>query len=834
MESNDIFEQADPDIILSAISKRNARRKGGRLYLFIGMAPGVGKTFSMLLAARELLKSKIDVVVGVVETHGRKDTENLLEGLSVIPKKKFIYRNIELLEMDLDAILKRKPNVVLVDELAHTNVVGSRHHKRWQDVYELLDSGINVYSTLNVQHLESRKESVEKIANINIDETVPDSVLDRAYQIKLVDLSVPELLKRLKEGKVYLGEKADIAAAHFFKEEKLTALRELSLRVAAERVDTELKTLLVNKNFFSLSERIMVCIGSSNSEHIIREARKIAYNLQVPWIALHISRGEIFDENEKKNLSKNLSLAHNLGAEVITNIDTDIVQAIIGISRQKNINLIIVGKSKKSLFKIFSSSICEQLIEKSGMDVWVIPTKNNEKKYKLSFYFNMYEYIKSLLCVVFLMIFNALLVSYVGYRSVGFVLLIGILLMGIFLPIGPILFASIITAIGWNFFFIPPTGRLHIHTNEDLFLSILYLIAAMTTGILTRRIKYQHELLVKRELRAQILNQILLDLGRINNLKDINNLVSHKIANFIGGKCDIILKKKDGELYFISSKNLSLENIDREMAVARWVIENNKSAGFGTETLSSAEAFYLPIKGTLNTMGALAFKSSKILSITEKEFLYTVSCQIALNLEKQQFRLLALSAEHLSESENMHRNMLKNLSCEIKNYQEGNWQRVKFAINDAQILSRIIAGIFPLAKEDCALISLIQEAVLITQQVLNKTLSVNIKNLSNKTIHLEKGLIIHALSHIFMNAVRHAPSSSIDIEIDKNMITITDHGQGVKESELNRIFDKYYKSNKSQGQGLGLYIAKMIIKAHNGKIRAKNIDNNGLMIIIHF
>src|SRR5579871_543521 len=260
--------RADPDALLAAIAKKKRKSRGGRLYLFFGMAPGVGKTYAMLLAAHEAKKNGADVVVSVVETHGRIETEALLAGLELIPKKVIEHRDRNFLEMDIDAVITRRPSIALVDELAHTNVPGSRHHKRWQDVIELLDNGIDVYSTLNVQHLESRKDAVEEIAKITVSETVPDSILDRAYQIQLIDLSATDLLRRLKEGKVYLGDKAELAAANFFKEDKLTALREIALRLVAERVDAELKTFVTEREAgmtWPAAERLMVAVDFSEN-----------------------------------------------------------------------------------------------------------------------------------------------------------------------------------------------------------------------------------------------------------------------------------------------------------------------------------------------------------------------------------------------------------------------------------------------------------------------------------------------------------------------------------------------------------------------------------------
>lgn len=850
MATHEISSRADPDVLLSAISKRRVKRKGGKLHLFIGMAPGVGKTFAMLLSAKEAQKNGVDVVVGLVEAHGRHETAALLDGLEIIPRKIITHRGVDFLEMDLDAVLQRKPTIVLVDELAHTNIPGSRHHKRWQDVFELLDAGVDVYSTLNVQHLESRKDSVEKIANIAISETVPDSVLDRAFQIQLIDLSVPDLLRRLKEGKVYLGDKAELAAANFFKEEKLTALREIALRVAAERVDAELQTFATSREagtIWPVAERLMVAVGfGPAAEKIIRTTRRMAYNLDAPWMAVHISQNDLVSEQDKVLLAKNLDLARNLGAEIITLADTNLVDGLIRIALQKDVSQIIVGRSKKSIFGDWfgARSVHGQLIEKSSVDICVVATEGRkltgslQKLAHVPMQSTALSYLKAFIYTGVLLATNAALVPFIGYRSVGFLLLVGVLGLGLFMPIGSVLFASIVTMIGWNLFFIPPIGTLYIKSSEDVFLSLSYLVAALTTGVLTRRIKHQQEILTKRELRSQTTNQIIVDLATKTTAKEIADSVLKVIANFLGGECDVIISKKDKGLSLLNGQSLRFANLNRELAVARWVIDNNKSAGFMTETLSSAEALYIPLKGSFEMMGALAFKTDKsyVLSVEEREFLYTVAHQIALSLEKQQFRTMALASVRLAESENMHQLLLDLLSSEIKTHciDHKNSSQLLFLLDNVLIFSRLHVGIYPLKKEACGLLSLVEEAIDKAAKTLQRTLDVSIKGGKNvASLSLEHDLMVQAFANIILNAAHHASDAPIEIEINHGEVSFLDHGGGVAESDLGHIFDKFYRSSDSSGPGLGLFVAKGIIKAHEGKISAKNHSSGGLLVSVH-
>ncbi len=851
MMDNDNSVRADPDVLLSAISKKRSKKRGGRLYLFIGMAPGVGKTYSMLLAGREAQRSGTDIVVGVVESHGRKETEMLIDGLPVIPRKNVTHRGVDFLEMDIDAILARKPSIVLVDELAHTNIPGSRHAKRWQDVIELLDTGIDVYSTINVQHLESRKEAVERIAKITIAETVPDSILDRAFQIQLIDLSVPDLLRRLKEGKVYLGEKADLAAANFFKEEKLTALREIALRVAAERVDAELQSYITEReagtSWQGAVDRLMVAVGVAKSaETIIRATRKMAYNLDASWIAVHVSTNEMFTDKKRTQLANNLALARNLGAEVVTVADTSVAEALVRIAAQKDVSQIVVGRSPKKFFRdLFGvGSLHDQLIARSTVDVFVVGPKPTEKagiidKLKaIRIRSTVRAFAKALLFTFGLIFLNAAIEPLIGYRAVGFLFLLGILTLGLFVPIGPVFVASIITMIGWNFFFIPPTGTFHITAPEDMFLALSYLVAALATGLLTRRNKYQQEILIEREQRAQALNQILLDIATESTTKGICGAVIKRVSNFLQGECDVVLLRRDRSLSSFVGQKLQVSNLNREMAVAKWAIENNKAAGHFTETLSSSEALYIPLKGSFDMMGALAFQAKKghILSVEDMDFLFTAATQIAAGLEKHEFRKRALESDRLAESERVHQTLLELLVKEIRptighKVPKG---QLNFMLDNFLVLSRLFVGVFPLKRETCTLGSLVGKAVGKVKEAREQNdIPITIFGDRNEhVVRVECDLLVQALANVIMNAFEHSQSHAVTVEIKPHEIIVADEGRGIHEDDLGRIFEIFFRGDttKKPGAGLGLAIAKGVFKAHQGKITAKNRPTGGLLV----
>jgi len=854
----------DPDLLLQNLQKREKKRRGGRLYLFLGMAPGVGKTYAMILAAHEAKKSGLDVVVGVVESHGRAETQGLIGNLEILPKENIEYRGIAMPELDLDAILKRKPKVVLIDELAHTNVPGSRHAKRWQDVYEILDAGIDVFSTLNVQHLESRKETVEQIAGISVRETVPDSVLDRAYQIRLIDLSPQDLLRRLKEGKVYLGEKATHAADNFFKEDRLTALREISLRLMAEKVDYDLQSYAPDRSAtetWSASERLMVLVGNtSSSEGLIRATRKLAFNLEVPWIAAYIDTAETLTNDQQARVQKNLNLAESLGAKITTLTDTDVASALTRLALQKNVTQLVVGRKPKAFL--------DQLLKNCPLDIHVVAENflpASALKISLREYIRPHSglssYLKISAFIASLFLVNWFLAPLIGYEAVGFIFLLGTLVAGLFFSFGPMVMLAIATTIIWNIGFIPEIGTFKIQAAKDFFMVVTYFVAAVATGILTMRSQKHRAILASREARSQLLYEISHEIAT-NAVKDsMIQSVSKKLGNFLKARCDVILTRRDGSL----KTNIS----DKELAVALWVLNNQKPAGWSTDTLAGAQALYLPLK-SVEKIGVLVFEPehSTKLSAADLDLLFTVAQLLGISLEKELFRERALETERLLDLDRMHRTILNLISDEIQkplavivpsvstltesdaNISDHDRRHIadnlldaivylKFTLDNLLTMSRIAVGIFPLQKTNISVKSLLISAQSSIGRLLKDHRVEIHDNTASLHIDVDAALMQKALANIFLNAANNSPNNSlIQAQIDHNskaaIITIRDQGKGLPEEELGRIFEKFYQvSGKQQrGLGLGLAVAKGIIKAHGAKISASCDVGSGLKVSI--
>lgn len=665
----------NPEELLLAINREENIENKGRLKIFIGMAAGVGKTYAMLEEAQKLRKAGVDVVIGIVETHNREETRALVEEIKIIPEKTVIYKDIEFKELDLDEILKVKPQVVLIDELAHSNIPGLRHEKRWQDVEEILEHGINVYTTLNVQHIESLKDIVENFSGIIVKETVPDVIVERADSIRLIDLTPDELLKRLEEGKVYLGDQSKIASRNFFKADKLTALREILLRFTAEKIDHDLHhmvSIIENENRWRAREKLLVALSPSpHSQKLIRTTRRLASNLEAPWLAVYIDTGKTLSESDELMLAKNISLARDLGAEVITTQDPSISDAIQRIAKRRGVTQIIVGRSPPSKFLCFFDrfSLLEKLANECiDIDIHVIRQEktltNYRKKLTATFKISEYNsYLRVFLCVSLLAILNVLAVPFIGHKLVGEIFFIGILALSLFFKKGPILLASILFSIIWYFFFIPDEFKTAI---EYIFLLVLYVLTAISTGILVDRYRTHQEMLAKRDETSTDLYRIVRRIATATSEEKLFDEIDERLEKIFDTSFEIIIKQLHNGLN-LEKLTLLIPN-EKEKAAALWVFENGKEAGWSTDTLPSCENLYLPLKGFQETVGVVACKKlkGKFLSFDEKNFLYTVCQQLGYHIERSFSGERAKQNELLIQVEKINRSIIKRVSKELK------------------------------------------------------------------------------------------------------------------------------------------------------------------------
>ena len=566
----------------------------------------------MLEEAQQRQREGVNVVIGTINTHGRRETEVLTQGLPVIPEKWIKYKDSVFEEMDLETIIDTKPQLVLVDELAHTNVPGSKHSKRWQDVVEILDAGIDVYTTINVQHIESRKDVVENLIGIEVRETVPDLILERATSIELIDIPPPELLQRLREGKVYLGDRSKIAAENFFQEGNLTALREIALRFTAEKVDHDLHGILQGKGWKTRS-RLMVAVSPSpSSEGLIRAARRLAFELDAPWIAVYVDIGVVLNDQDQARLNYHFNFARELGAEVITTHDLDIPAALQRIARQRDITCIVIWPSPKkamSIWNLFQYSFVDRL-ENENKNVDIVILRQEKQEGVEEEFVPLYRFTSTWQSYVLILPFVAGITSFgffvtpfIGYKSVGFIFLLGILILSFFVGRGPVFLAALLSAVSWDLFFIPRLFTWAMSDPEDISLVIIYFFVAVIMGALTSRMHEQEQFLHRREEKMERLYEIERDISNATNLQYLRLNVCSRLENIFPGKFGVLVKGSDNEL--IIDSPLPLLNKENEKAAAIWVFQKGKVGGWSTDTLPSAEGIYFPIQFSKSTIGVL-------------------------------------------------------------------------------------------------------------------------------------------------------------------------------------------------------------------------------------
>ena len=590
----------DPDALLAQLRREEHQEQRGRLYILLGMCPGVGKTYAMLLLARQRQQDGLDVLAGVVETHGREETAALLADLTMLPRKQIAHGGHTLEEFDLDAAIQRRPDLLLVDELAHTNAPGSRHLKRYQDVLELLDAGIDVVTTLNVQHIDSQIDIVRQVTGVAVRETVPDSLLDRAHEIQLVDLSVEKLMDRLAEGKVYLGERAQAAADGFFREGNLTALRELALRFTAERVDRDLEDIRKARRVSSpwkTNARLLVCVGPTPySESLIRWTRRASGRHGCPWLAVWVEGTQPLTATEQDLLSRALGLARRLGAEVVHATGDDVAATLLEVARDRNVSQIIVGKSNRH--PRWRATLADAIIAGSGdIDVSVVrpvigrPSALPEPRRRSAPTPQLLQELGMVLAVVAGL--TALCWQFeqvAGHTVPALVYLFAILLAAFRLSRGPMLCMAALSALAWNFFFIPPRFTLEVRSLEDMILLVMFFAVALSMGHLTARLRTREIAERRRQLETDALLRVTqsaalapeTDKGLAEALRIINSVIDADTA--------LVVRLLDRTLPTRAHPASSWQPLDGDFGVAAWAYANKQIAGRFTDTLPQSGA----------------------------------------------------------------------------------------------------------------------------------------------------------------------------------------------------------------------------------------------------
>ncbi|TQE83633.1 sensor histidine kinase KdpD [Leptospira noguchii] len=853
----------DPDELLRKIQKEEQKEISGKLKVFFGMVAGVGKTYAMLNAARGLKKEGVDVVVGYIETHARKETEELLEGLEILPRKKIEHRGIEFEEMDIDSILKRKPEVVLVDEFAHTNIQGSRHVKRYQDVIEILNHSINVFTTLNVQHLESQVEAVEKNTSVKIRETIPDSVLDMADEIVLIDLSPDDLRKRLQEGKVYIPEKANLAGDHFFKKENLIFLRETALNYTARHVNVALDST-------KFREKILVAIGSSlNSYSLLRYAKRLAYERNGELFAIYNQTRENLTKENLSQLEKNLSFARELGCEILYAADEDTVEAILRISDQKRITRVVIEKPSANRWNSTASKLARIPF---NFELCLVPYSfvSGEESVLNRFLRTSSggkQYLTSFTLILLATCISLFLEPIAGYWSISLLYLFFVSGIGSFFSKGPTMLAGLLSGIFWDFLFIPPKYTFFIEKLEDALMFGAFLFISIIIGNVTSRLRQKEKVLVNRELRLTTLYELSKELGHARDVRRISEIGAEYLGKVFQTEI-VILLENQGNIDFNSSRTGNFFPESKETAVANWVYKNKVPAGKFTDTLSLSLGTYFPMVAPGKVIGVIGIVLSERLNLDQENLLLTMGNQIALALErellseetrtkylaKQSERLYTIIFNSLSHELKTPLSLIRGavtalLEPEIENSREARIELLNEINESSMILNLLLGNLLDMSRYESGFLKLRMDwhdpSDLI--HVVVRRLRQTVKN-SRCVIHLPENpiptwmdftLMEQALFNVVFNAVQISPEGvAVSIELickkDKIQYIVEDEGPGIPKEDLEKIFEKFYRSKNQNhvGSGLGLSISKSIVETHGGTLTAENRTTVGARFCI--
>jgi two-component system, OmpR family, sensor histidine kinase KdpD len=869
----------DPEALLRSLKRAEVKEGKGKLKIFFGMCAGVGKTYEMLQAGQEAKKKEIEIVVGYVETHGRAETEALITGLTVVPRMKIDYRGVSLEEMDLDAILARKPRLVLVDELAHTNAPGCRHTKRYLDVLELLDNGIDVFTTLNVQHLESRADTVAQITGAIVRETVPDSVFERADEVEVIDLPPDELLKRLTEGKVYAPERSQRAIQNFFRIGNLTALREMTLRLGAERVDRQLRDYMQTERIsgpWKAGNRLVLGLTASpHAIRLIRWTRRIAFAMQANWVAVFVERSKPLSETEKDQLTKNLALARELGAEIITTADEDVGAALLRVAREQNASQIIVGRGRKTWF--WKKSIVDRLLELSkDIDIYVTsgeePTAHDTKRWIVipEIHSGMTQYGVAAAIVLFIASVCYPFSEFLGYQTVSLILLLTVVLLPLRLGVGPVILAASLSVLTWDYFFIPPRFTFAIATKQDVLMVVTYFAISAVTGILTVRVRERQKAVRSREERAVALYSLTNDLSSAKNQEDVVRAAVANIKKFFNADLAVFVSDLDGDFVNTAHPASTFLPGEKELSVPAWVHWNEKKAGRYTETLPFAEATYYPLSSPRYPLGVIGVNmgAGDRLSVDQETLLENFLSQISSALEREFLNDMTKQSIAFVESERLYTTLFNSISHEMRTpitalvgasesllvdsvggrpevrrelAQEiqSAAERLDNIVQNLLAMTRLESGLIKPHRDWADMLDLMHSSkAKLEKELAGHTLSINVSP-SLPLVKVDFGLFEQVLVNLLRNAAVHTqPDSTITLkayaEGKECVVTIEDDGPGFPPESLKRIFEKFYRvpGSKTGGIGLGLSIAQGFVLALGGMLTAENLTERGAKFTI--
>jgi two-component system sensor histidine kinase KdpD len=889
-QRRDPEQRPSPEALLEAARRED--RSTGRLKIFLGAAPGVGKTYEMLQSAHARLAAGADVAVGLVETHARPETEALLRGLEVIPRKRIEYRDQVLEEMDLDAVIARKPQLALVDELAHTNASGSRHPKRYLDVEELLLRGIDVYTAVNIQHIESLNDVVAQITHVRVRETVPDSVMDRADAIELIDLTPDDLIQRLKEGKVYVPKQAERALEHYFSPGNLTALRELALRRTAERVDEQLLNHMQANAIagpWAAGERILVCVSEDpRAAGLVRYTKRLADRVHAPWtaISLETRRSLQLSDAQRDRLADTLRLAESLGGEAITipAVQRRIADDIVNFAQANNVTQIIVGKSTRSRwFEIMRGSVVHDLVRRAG-NISVNVIKGDELPSETAAKpavqaaaraepFNPRPYLMALLILAVGLVAAALIKPHFGIENVDLVFLTAVVVVAVRYGLWPSLLTSLIASLAYNFFFLPPIYTFTITEPTNVIAFFFFMLIAILVSNVAARVRTQADTAIGRIRTTEQLYAFSRKLAGTATLDDVLWATAYQTALMLG--VHVVLLLPDDGLLTVKTGYPPEDELDKaDLAAANWAWSNDRPAGRGSDTLPGAKRLFLPMRtgrGLIGVIGINDDRSGPLLTPDQRRLLDALVDQGALAIERV---LLVEGMDRVKrtvESERLRSALLTSISHDLKTplasvlgaasairdlggglSDAEKRDLLATVIDESERLNRFIANLLDMTRLESGAVvpntalhdvgeivgsALRRAGRILARHEVSLQLDADLPMLK-----LDAVLFEQVIFNLLDNAAKYAPpDTTISIrsfrDRDSVSLQVADEGDGIPPDELESVFDKFYRVQKGDhvraGTGLGLAISRGFIEAMEGRIVAANrTDRSGAVITV--
>ncbi|SEP48223.1 two-component system, OmpR family, sensor histidine kinase KdpD [Methylobacterium sp. ap11] len=884
-------KRPSPDALLAELRQESGR---GRLKIFLGAAPGVGKTYEMLTSAHARRREGVDVVIGIVETHGRAETEALVAGLEVLPRQSVPYHGTVLEEMDLDGLLTRKPKLALVDELAHTNAPGSRHPKRYLDVEELLEAGIDVYSTLNIQHVDSLNDVVAQITRIRVRETVPDSILDRADDIEVIDLSPGDLIQRLQEGKVYVPRNAERALKHYFSPGNLTALRELALRRTAQRVDDQLLTHMrahAISGPWAAGERVVVCVSEDpRSAGLVRYAKRLADRLRAPWIALTVMgrRSAQLSEVQRDRIADTLRLAERLGGEAITipGEARRIADDVIGFARERNVNHVVIGKSTRSRwFELLHGSVVHDLVRSGGaISIHVIAgeeiedepvprkTVHTASPPRIA---DGFSYAAALGAIAVALGIGLVLQSSLGRESTDLVFLTAVVAVAVRFGLYPSLLAVVAASLAYNFFFLPPLYTFTIADPTNVVALFFFTIVAVLVSNLGGRVRIEATMSRMQARATEALYGFSRKLAGCGTLDDVLWATAYQVALMLRLRVVVLLPEAERLTVMVGYPPEDMLD-EADLAAARWTFDNGRAAGRGADTLPGAKRLFLPLRtgrGVIGVVGLDTDKPGPLLTPDQRRLLDALMDQGALAIERVHLVADLDRARLAAETDRLRQALLTSLSHDLKTplasvlgaattlrdlrsdlAEDVKGELVATIIDESERLNRFIANLLDMTKLEAGAV-VPNLALNDLGEIVGTALRRAGKILAGHRIEVVLGqdlppllldavLMEQVLFNLLDNAAKYAlGGSTVRIEgwhtSHHVCLQVLDEGDGIPPSDLEAIFDKFNRARKGDhvqaGTGLGLAISRGFVEAMAGRLTAENrADRSGAVFTLSF